>query len=126
MNWEDNDEDSFMHVFINTTQIQKLEQIKATNRCQKIMFSSVSHEFRTPLNAFFNSLELIGTNVGQIKSTLECLPEVADKLDPIFHSIEKLSKIAKVSSKLLLNLVEDILDLAKFESKKFKLNVHKF
>jgi len=126
VNWEDNDEDSFMHVFINTTQIQKLEQIKATNRCQKIMFSSVSHEFRTPLNAFFNSLELIGTNVGQIKSTLECLPEVADKLDPIFHSIEKLSKIAKVSSKLLLNLVEDILDLAKFESKKFKLNVHKF
>ena len=37
----------------------KLEEEKAKYSCQKVMFASVSHEFRTPLNAFDNSLNLI-------------------------------------------------------------------
>jgi hypothetical protein len=58
VNWEENP-DSYLHVFIDTTDIYKLEQANNDIRCQKIMFASASHEFRTPLNAILNSFELI-------------------------------------------------------------------
>ena len=44
----------------------------------------------------------------------------------IFGQVEKFLKISDVSSKLLLILIEDILDLAKFTSQTFSLNVSKF
>ena len=50
---------SFMHVFIDTTDIFKLEEATNNIKCQKIMFASVSHEFRTPLNAISNSYSFI-------------------------------------------------------------------
>ena len=44
VSWEGNT-NAFLHVFVDVTDIRKLE--KATNniKCQKIMFTSVSHEF---------------------------------------------------------------------------------
>ena len=57
--WWDNNKESFMHVFVNTTQVKKLEQEKANRQYQHIMFASLSHELRTPLNAFLNSLYLV-------------------------------------------------------------------
>jgi signal transduction histidine kinase len=53
---------SFMHVFIETTNIVKLEEAKTNIKCQKIMFASASHEFRTPLNAIMNSYCFIDDN----------------------------------------------------------------
>ena len=53
---------SLMHVFLNTTQVKKYEKEKALNKCLQLMFSSVSHEFRTPLNAFSNALNLLEIN----------------------------------------------------------------
>ena len=50
---------SFMHVFIETTNIVNLERAKNNIKCQKIMFASASHEFRTPLNAIMNSYQFI-------------------------------------------------------------------
>ena len=50
---------SFMHVFIETTNIVNLEKAKNNIKCQKIMFASASHEFRTPLNAIMNSYQFI-------------------------------------------------------------------
>lgn len=38
----------------------------------------------------------------------------------------KFVKIGEVSTKLLMVLVEDILDLAKFDGNTFKLNINKF
>jgi hypothetical protein len=58
VNWEENP-DSYLHVFIDNTDIYKLEQANNDIRCQKIMFASASHEFRTPLNAILNSFALI-------------------------------------------------------------------
>ena len=54
-----NNENSFIHVFINTTSIKQFETEKARNEMLQMMFSSVSHEFRTPINAFTNSIFLI-------------------------------------------------------------------
>ena len=41
VNWEGN-KNSFMHVFIDTTDIVKLEEANNNIRCQKIMFASES------------------------------------------------------------------------------------
>ena len=67
VNWKNN-EDSFMHVFINTTQVKKLEEERANREHQHMMFASLSHELRTPLNAFSNSLNLIQYTFDEIKS----------------------------------------------------------
>lgn len=50
---------SFMHVFIDMTDIMKLEQAQSNIKLQKIMFASVSHEFRTPLNSIINSFSIL-------------------------------------------------------------------
>ena len=58
INWEGN-HNSFMHVLIDTTNVIELEKAKNNIKCQKIMFASASHEFRTPLNAILNSLKFV-------------------------------------------------------------------
>ena len=58
INWEGNP-NSFMHVLIDTTNVAQLEEAKNNIKCQKIMFASASHEFRTPLNAIVNSFGFI-------------------------------------------------------------------
>ena len=101
--WEEST-DAYMHVFINTTNIKRLEKEKATNKCLHIMFSSISHEYRTPLNAFSNALELI-------RMSYETFTKEVNKFDvhdatqkrllsKASESIEKNIKIATVSSKV--------------------------
>ena len=55
----DGDSNAYMHVFVDMTNIVKLEQVNNDIKCQKIMFASTSHEFRTPLNAILNSYKFI-------------------------------------------------------------------
>jgi len=119
--WEDQ-ENAFMHVFVSTTDIKKLEKEKATNKCLHIMFSSVSHEFRTPLNSFENALALLETNCVKFQ---KLFPE-NKAVDNLIQSSQKYIKIGQVSSKLLLNLTEDILDLAKMQAGIFKLSEKTF
>ena len=61
VDWEGN-QDSFMHVFIDTTDIIALEKANDNIKLQKIMFASASHEFRTPLNAILNSFRILETS----------------------------------------------------------------
>ena len=75
INWEGNS-NAYMHVFIDQTSIVKLEKAKNNIRCQKIMFASASHEFRTPLNAILNSFEFIKN----------CHYSMQDQLKPIIES----------------------------------------
>ena len=123
--WENNKE-SFMHAFINTTQIRKLEEERAKSKWHHLMLASVSHEFRTPINAFVNSLSLIDYLLKEmIVNILPC--KSCEKIVEIFNpKFLKFIKIGEVSTKLLLVLVEDILDLAKFDGNTFKLNISKF
>jgi hypothetical protein len=48
----------FMHVFFTNEDILMLEEANNNIKLQKIMFASVSHEFRTPLNAIIHSFSL--------------------------------------------------------------------
>ena len=84
VNWN-NHKDSYMHVFVNTTQVKKLEKERANREYQQIMFASLSHELRTPLNAFSNSLGLIQFTFNEIKSKFDKYPNVTKKLNHCIH-----------------------------------------
>lgn len=130
VNWEGN-KNAFMHVFIDTTDIRKLEEANNNIKCQKIMFASVSHEFRTPLNAILNSYRFIETTFQSIMN--ECKAQSQRHGIKICNTIvshsEKMKKFISMgsnSSILLLSLIEDILDLSKMEGGTFKINMEKF
>ena len=122
--WEQSCE-AFMHVFINSTYIKKLEKEKATNNWLRLMFSSISHEFRTPINAFSNALSLLDRNNDEIVKLVRNQPmnqkNVQDSIK-ITDMNKKFIKIWDISSKSLLSLTEDILDMAKMEAGIFSLN----
>jgi signal transduction histidine kinase len=50
-----------LHIFIDQTNEKKLKCQKANREYQRLMMSSVAHEFRNPLNSIKGNLELIET-----------------------------------------------------------------
>ena len=124
VNWKNRD--SFMHVFVNTTQIKRLEEERANREWQQLMFASLSHDMRTPLNAFSNSLKLIDLTFDEVKKKILKHREINESYEVLQPRLQKYFKIGEISSWLLLNLVEDILDMAKFSAKTFQLNIEPF
>jgi signal transduction histidine kinase len=129
VNWADS-KNSFMHVFINTTDVQKLENAKAKNQWLHILFSSLSHELRTPINAFMNANQMIKYTSGKIRETIVKKTQNkfnwANDVIGLIDRIDKNIKVAAISSNLLMNLTEDILDFAKIEAGIFTLSPKKF
>ena len=117
---------SYIHVFVNTTAVKQIEVEKTRNDWLQLMFSSISHEFRTPLNAFSNSVLLLESNYKQLLHKIDRLvPKVlVDKLisPSQRESNGRFYTICKISTASLMSLVEDILDLAKLEAGTFSLN----
>mmetsp|Transcript_31519 Transcript_31519/g.27907 ORF Transcript_31519/g.27907 Transcript_31519/m.27907 type:complete len:360 (+) Transcript_31519:733-1812(+) len=120
VSWGSSD-NSVMHVFMNTTHIKNLEHEQALNKCLQLMFSSASHEFRTPLNAFSNALKFLKIAFDDYKTK-----KLEKERINIIQKFEKFYRIGDVSVNILQNLVEDILDLAKIEAGTFKLNIENF
>ena len=121
---------AFMHVFVNTTSIKKYEKEKAINKCLHIMFSSISHEFRTPLNAFMNSTLLIEISFEAIMNAISSIKipnkNILDTIEKYKLLFNRNLQTSKISSKTLLSLVEDILDFAKIEAGMFSLSERPF
>jgi signal transduction histidine kinase len=121
---------SCMHVFIDNSDIIKLEEAKSNNKCQKVMFASASHEFRTPLNAIMNSFESIDLSMQGILSMTSDnfvmnLSE-SKKQKELVKQLNKFLNMGKNSSILLLSLIDDILDLSKIEAGTIKINKSDF
>lgn len=85
----------------------KLKGIKELDKTKSIFFANISHEFRTPLTLISGPIER------QLSK-----PEISKSDKEEFNLILR-------NSKRLLNLVDQLLDLSKLESKKLKLNVSK-
>ncbi|CAI2385935.1 unnamed protein product [Moneuplotes crassus] len=120
----------FMNVFIDNTDIVRLEKANNNIKYQKMMFASASHEFRTPLNAIMNSygfLQQIHEQVFTLVSSLGSLSrDFVMELDFFSEQISKYLKMGSASSSLLMSLIEDILDLSKMEAGTFSINMGNF
>ena len=85
-----------------------LENARNSEKTKQAFFSNMSHDMRTPLNAITSLSELALTNIGEQE-------RVADYLEKI-----------RISSRQLLDLVNDILDVSRMEQGKIALDYQEF
>lgn len=80
------------------------EEAVTANKAKSEFLSNMSHDIRTPMNAIIGMTAIAGTNVDNRDKVLECLRKIT------------------LSSKHLLGLINDVLDMSKIESGKLTLN----
>lgn len=81
------------------------EEALAANKAKSEFLSNMSHDIRTPMNAIVGMVAIAGANVDNRDKVLECLRKIS------------------LSSKHLLGLINDVLDMSKIESGKLTLNL---
>lgn len=99
----------FLYYRISQGQMKALAKAKEeadhANMAKSEFLSSMSHDIRTPMNAIVGMTEIAQRNVTDPVRVEECLRKV------------------RLSSKQLLGLVNDVLDMSKIESGKMPLNI---
>lgn len=90
----------------NTKQLEfaKESAVKA-NQAKSEFLSNMSHDIRTPMNAIVGMTAIARSNIDDQEHVQNCLKKIA------------------ISSKYLLGLINDILDMSKIESGKMTLNI---
>lgn len=83
--------------------VSALDDAQAANRAKSVFLASVSHELRTPLNAVIGYSQLL---------------ELDERLVPELH--DQMGQIRQAGQRLL-DLVDDLLDLAQVESGRMEL-----
>ena len=81
------------------------ESVKA-NKAKSEFLSSMSHDIRTPMNGIVGMTAIAQANITDTARVKDCLGKIA------------------LSSKHLLGLINDVLDMSKIESGKLSLNMH--
>lgn len=87
---------------------EALASMKKTAESKNMFFSSMSHDMRTPLNGIIGLSDLAGKHI--------------DEPEKIKEYLQKINN----SSKQLLNLINDILDMSKMEHGKLETNDEPF
>lgn len=94
---------------LSQKQLRELAKAKEAadyaNRAKSEFLSSMSHDIRTPMNAIIGMTEIAQRNIEDSPRVEECLRKV------------------RLSSKQLLGLINDVLDMSKIESGKMSLNI---
>ena len=80
-----------------------LDAAENANRAKTIFLNNMSHDIRTPMNAIVNFTELAQASVGNKEQTADYLSKIS------------------VSSKHLLSLINDVLDMSRLESEMISL-----
>lgn len=81
------------------------EEALAANKAKSEFLSNMSHDIRTPMNAIIGMTEIAGSNIDNRDKVIECLRKIT------------------LSSKHLLGLINDVLDMSKIESGKLTFHV---
>lgn len=93
-------------------QVAKLEEARQeameANKAKSEFLSNMSHDIRTPMNAIVGMTAIAAANINSKKKVESCLKKIT------------------ISSKHLLGLINDILDMSKIESGKMNLNIESF
>ena len=85
-----------------------LEGARAANLAKSQFLSNMSHDIRTPMNAIIGMTAIASTHLEDRDRVVECLKKIS------------------LSSKHLLSLINDILDMSKIESGKLSLREEPF
>ena len=86
-------------------QLQVAEELKRVDRMKTQFLSSMSHELRTPLNAIINFVEMMARGM----------------IGPVNPDQEELLNQTLDSSKHLLHLINDVLDISKIQAGRLAL-----
>ena len=96
-------------LFRSRQQIHALERARKeaehANRAKSEFLSNMSHDIRTPMNAIVGMTAIATANIGNAQQVKNCLRKIT------------------LSSKHLLGLINDVLDMSKIESGKMTLSV---
>jgi signal transduction histidine kinase len=86
---------------------QQQHSLEVASRAKSDFMANMSHELRTPLNAILGYTELLLDNV---------YGDVPGKIRPVLERVDK-------SSRHLLGMIDEVLDIAKIEAGKLKLKL---
>lgn len=81
------------------------KEAQQANRAKSEFLSNMSHDIRTPMNAIVGMTAIATANINDTQQVQNCLKKIS------------------LSSKHLLGLINDVLDMSKIESGKMSLNV---
>ncbi|MCD8137014.1 MAG: response regulator [Parabacteroides gordonii] len=87
---------------------EALKSATAANRAKSDFLSRMSHDIRTPINAIVGMTAIASLHMGDQKRVADCLKKIT------------------ISSKLLLNLINEVLDMSKLESGHIMLSEETF
>jgi signal transduction histidine kinase/CheY-like chemotaxis protein len=82
--------------------------VESANRAKSAFLSNMSHDIRTPMNAIIGMTAIAGTHLNDSERVADCLQKIT------------------VSSKHLLGLINEVLDMSKIESGKVDLTEEDF
>ncbi len=83
--------------------IRAKEEAEAANRAKSMFLSNMSHDIRTPMNAIIGMTRIARENIGDGERVEDCLKKI------------------DISSRLLLGIINDVLDMSKIEARKVEL-----
>ena len=99
----------YIYFQLTRQQIHALERARKeaehANRAKSEFLSNMSHDIRTPMNAIVGMTAIATANIGNAQQVKNCLRKIT------------------LSSKHLLGLINDVLDMSKIESGKMTLSV---
>ena len=101
--FEDERDEMYQKEMLAKAYEAQLESERATAQAKSLFFSTVSHDIRTPLNAIIGFSELLEQGVDDEAERTRCITSI------------------RLSGKVLVRLVDDILDLSKLESGKLEI-----
>ena len=100
----------FIYYRLSQQQLKELEQAEReavqANKAKSEFLSSMSHDIRTPMNGIVGMTAIAMANINDMTKVKECLRKIT------------------LSSKHLLGLINDVLDMSKIESGKLSLNMN--